>query len=386
MLKEWRRRPGRSVLTVIGIAAAVGALASLLSFQRGYRRGMLAELDRLGAHVLVVPKGCPFDAASIALHGANWPCYLKSEYLKEVREVSLVATAAPAFMNAFPAADGAQNVFVGVTEDMLALKPGWRIEGRFPRSGGEVLAGSEAARLRGWRVGDAVTVPQLPGRALRVAGILAPTQGADDTFLFLPLPTAQEGFRHENELTHILVRLKDPNELDEAVRRLRGCNAGMEMNIVPLTHLFRTIQSLMNSTQLWLACVAMVALLVSAAGVSNAVLMAVAERTREIGILRALGASRADVFRMIWLETLQLGLVGGVLGLVMAWVGSRVLETWLRTQLPFAPSDALIRPEATVAVLCLLGAAGLGSVAGFLPAWRAARLEPVQAIRTPEGS
>jgi ABC-type lipoprotein release transport system permease subunit len=219
-----------------------------------------------------------------------------------------------------------------------------------------------------------------------LVGVLEPTGGADDGFLFLPLATAQRDLGHTGSLTHILVRLRDPAQLDAAVLRLRGCNAGMDMNIVPLTHLFRTIQGMMGATQLWLACVAAVALLAAGAGVSNAVLMAVAERTREIGVLRALGASAADVFKLFWLETLLLCLSGGVLGLLGAALASRGIESWLRDRLPFAPSDALVRLEPSIALLCLVGAALLGSVAGFLPAWRAARLTPREAIRSPGGT
>ena len=381
-LKEWRRRPLRTAVTAAGVALAVAALTSLLAFQRGYQRGMSAELDRLGAQVLVVPKGCPYDAASIALHGANWPCHLREDYLAEVRAVPFVATAAPAFMNAFPSTNGTQDVFVGVTKDILALKPGWRIEARFPQRPDELLAGAAVARRNAWHVGDVVRLPALPGQTNVVAGILAPTQGADDTFVFLPLASAQRSFHHERELTHILVRLRDPNDLDEAVTQLRGCDAGMDMNVVPLTHLFHTIQGLVNSTRLWLGCVTLVALLVAAAGVSNAVLMAVTERTREIGILRAIGASRGDVFRLFWLETLQVCLPGGVAGVAGAFAASRAVEAWLRARLPFAPTDTLIQVEPWVVLACLGGVVLLGSMAGFLPAWRAARLEPMEAIRT----
>ena len=83
--KEWQRRPLRTSITAAGVAIAVAALFSLLAFQRGYREGVRSELNRLGAHVLVVPKGCPYDAASMALHGAIWPCYLKQRYLAAVR-------------------------------------------------------------------------------------------------------------------------------------------------------------------------------------------------------------------------------------------------------------------------------------------------------------
>jgi putative ABC transport system permease protein len=376
----------RSAITVAGVALAVAALTSLLAFERGYQRGMDSELGRLGAHVLVVPKGCPYDAASIALHGANWPCFLRAEYLAEVRAVPQVAVAAPVFMNAFPSTNGTHAVFLGVTPEILALKPGWRIEGRFPRADDELLAGAETARRQGWRVGQSVRIPELAGTSLVVAGILGPTQGADDTFVFLPLAASQRAFRHERELTHVLVKLHDPESLDDAVARLRGCNAGMDMNVVPLTHLFRTIRTLVNSTRLWLGCVAVVAMLVAATGVGNAVLMAVAERTREIGTLRAIGASSRDIFRLFWIESLQLCVLGGAVGIAVALAASTLVESWLRARLPFAPTDALVRVEPGIALATLAGTAVLGAFAGLLPAWRAARLEPIVAMRSPGNS
>src|SRR5207237_5716098 len=120
--------------------------------QRGYQRGLRTELDRLGAHLLVVPKGCPYDAASMALHGANWPCYLKARYLAEVRAAPGVATAAPVFMAALPGIKpGEQSVYLGVQPDILAVKRSWRIDGAFPTRPGELLAGGALAAQRGWR-------------------------------------------------------------------------------------------------------------------------------------------------------------------------------------------------------------------------------------------
>src|SRR5579864_1159165 len=118
-LKEWRRRPLRTSLTTAGVAIATAALFSLLAFQRGYRDGVRQELDRLGAHVLLAPKGCPYDAASMALHGASWPCYLKQSYLKEVRTVPEVATAAPVFMAALYGPESRQSVYVGSESNIL---------------------------------------------------------------------------------------------------------------------------------------------------------------------------------------------------------------------------------------------------------------------------
>jgi|ERR1044071_3829568 putative ABC transport system permease protein len=382
--KEWQRRPLRTSLTALGVGLASAALFSLLSFQCGYRDGVQQELGRLGAHVLLAPKGCPYDAASMALHGASWPCYLKQSYLEEVRSVAGVATAAPVFMGALYGTASAENVYVGVDTNILVLKPGWRISGGFVRREGDLLVGCEAARRNGWRLGEEVRLPGLENHKGRVAGILAATQGAEDTFIHLSLTDAQRLFGHPHELTHILVRLRDPNELDTAVSQLRGCDAGLVMNVVPLAHVFHTIQSLVNSTRLLLGCIAAVGLLVAGTGVSNTIFMAVAERRRDIGVLRAIGASRQDIFRLVWLETMQTCLTGTVLGIAGAFLASRSVESWVRSKLPFAPTDALIQWHWWTAGACVICALVLGSLAGILPAWQAASVSPITAIRSAE--
>jgi putative ABC transport system permease protein len=374
------RRPLRAIVTAAGIAVAVGAAFSFLSFQYGYQLSLRQDLNRLGAHILVVPKGCPYEAASLALHGANWPCYLKESYLEEIRFVPGIAAIAPAFMAALYESNSIPTVYVGIDTNMLALKPGWRIRGTFPNIN-EVLIGSEIAQRHGWTNGQSVPLPGLAGAACRISGILMPTQSADDTFMFLRLKDAQQLFRHANSLTHVLVRLNDVNMMDKVVSALRGCDAGMQMNVIPLAHLFRTIQSLANSTRWFLACATLVALIAAAAGVSAALLIAITERKREVGVMRALGASRANVFWMFWFESSVISAVGASVGVLLAFAAAGILESWLRARLPFAPHGALMIWQWWIAAACLGGTIVLGGVAAWLPSWRAATLTPIEAMR-----
>jgi putative ABC transport system permease protein len=380
-LKEWRRRPLRTGVTTAGVAIATAALFSLLAFQRGYREGVRQELDRLGAQVLLVPKGCPYDAASIALHGATWPCYLKQRYLDEVRTVPQMETAAPVFMTALYDAAATQAVYVGVESNILKLRPSWQIRGAFPQRDGDLLVGAEVARRYSWQVGQQVQLPGLKSQSGQITGILASTRTAEDTFIHLGLDDAQRRFKHPQELTHILVRLADPNDLDKAVTQLRGCDAGLSMNVVPLAHVFHTIQSMVNSTRLLLGCIAAVAFLVAGAGVSNTILIAVAERWCELGMMRAIGASPANVFRLIWLETLQTCLGGAFLGIAAAFLASHAVEGWVRSILPFAPSGSLLQWEWWIAGACVGVTLILGSLAGLFPAARAATVPPMITIR-----
>ena len=379
-LSGFWRRPLRTAITAAGVAIAIAAAFSLLAFQHGYQKSLWRELDRLGAHILVVPKGCPYEAASLALHGANWPCYLKESYLAEVRAVPGISAAAPVFMAALYDPNARHNVYIGMDTNMLALKPGWRIQGVFPQQN-EVLLGAEVARQQNWTPGQTVDLPGLQNARCSVAGVLDPTQSADDTFIFLPLNEAQQRFKHSNELTHVLVRLSDPNRMDKVVAALRGCDAGMQMNIIPLAHLFRTIQSLANSTRWFLGCATLVALLAAGAGVSAALLIAVTERTREIGVMRAIGASQGDIFRLFWLEALQICAIGATGGVLVAFALMRAVENWFRVRLPFAPDGQLMIWEWWIVAACVGTAVVLGSVAAWLPAWRAARLMPMEAMR-----
>src|SRR5262249_37254507 len=151
-------------------------------------------------------------------------------------------TAAPVFMAAVtsPAAGGrdaagatAQTVYLGVGPEILALKRDWRIEGSFPARPGDLLVGADLAKARAWEVGRSVALPGLPGQRGRVTGVLAPTSGPDDLFVYMLLADAQRLFHQPGHLTHILVRLDDPDRMQPVVGDLRGCDAGLEMNIVP---------------------------------------------------------------------------------------------------------------------------------------------------------
>lgn len=376
---SWRR-PFRTLLTALGVAIAVGMAFNLLLFQRGYRRALQQEFERLGAHILVVPKGCPYDAASLALHGANWPCYLQESYLKDVRGVAGVESVAPALMSALFDSLGGRSVYVGVDTNMLALKPGWTLSGAFPKRG-ELLIGADAAKQLDWKVGQEVPLPGLTNARAKVSGLLGPTGSAEDGFIFLSLPDAQRQLKKTNQLTHVLVRLQDPNKIDRVVHDLRGCDAGMHMNVVPLDHLFETIQKLTKSTHWLLACAGIAALFAAVAGVAATQLIAVAERASEIGIMRALGASRSNIFGVISVEAVLISMLGAVGGVTAAFFVLRMVESALRTRLPFTPSQQLLNWDWPLALCCIAGGAILGALAALGPAWRAANLHPVLAMK-----
>jgi putative ABC transport system permease protein len=132
----------------------------------------------------------------------------------------------------------------------------------------------------------------------------------------------------------------------------------------------------------FVSAVILIAVILGGVGVLNTVLMAVFERTREIGMMKAMGGSRLDVFRLVWAETMLVSFAGGIAGVAVAILASRLVEGFIRGLIPYAPKGTLISLSLPVLGLCLGLSLLLGLVAGGYPAFRAASISPVEAIKT----
>lgn len=378
-LKNLVRRPIRSGLTIAGVAFAAAALYSLSEFQRGYQARLSEELGALGAQVMVVPKGCPYEAATIALHGGKWPRYIAEGLLDKVKANPLVAGAAGIVMDAVFTSSGQNVILLGIDQDYMDLRPAWRIVGSWFIADSSVLLGSTAAQESGLKPGDEWTIPERNG-TVKVSGVLSRTNTQDDGFVFLPRKTLQQISGLEGKLVVILIKARHVDQLDNLVASLRATDT--DMNVFPLTELLRTISDLMASTRVFVSAIVVIAILLGGVGVLNTVLMAVFERTREIGMMKAMGASGSDVFRLIWAETILATVAAGTVGVVVALSSSRLVESLIRSMIPYAPKGSLIGLSGQTVIFCVFLSVGLGLVAGFYPALRAASIRPMEAIKT----
>ena len=145
-----------------------------------------------------------------------------------------------------------------------------------------------------------------------------------------------------------------------------------------------TIFNLISSARVMASAIALIAIFVAVIGVVNTILMSVFERTQEIGVMKALGASRLDVFQIIWVETVLICAMGGILGNLLAVAGGNAVEHLLRRLLPYAPSGKLVLVTPGLLAMSFAGAIVLGLVAGVYPALRASSMRPVEAIRRGE--
>jgi putative ABC transport system permease protein len=136
-VKNLMRRRGRTVLTVLGVAIAISVLFSLIALNTGYEIELNREMNSLGAHILAVPKGCPYEAASLMIHGGVIPKYLNISDLDMVNRIEGVEVASPLLMYQFYKRDEAtgQNnphIVYGIEmKEMSQIKPWWRVEGGF---------------------------------------------------------------------------------------------------------------------------------------------------------------------------------------------------------------------------------------------------------------
>jgi putative ABC transport system permease protein len=376
----------RTILTLASMVVAVAVLFTLVSFNRGYEKALKTQLQGMGIHMMVVPVGCPYEAASLILKGGKIPNYLPADVLDQVNAISGIDVAAPTFMSGIVRPDeGRTDIYVGVDSATLRLKNWWKIEGRFPEKPNEVLLGSDVALIEQSRVGDQIYVPEKDA-TFDVVGILEPTGNEDDGMFYIPLQTAQALFTDSaiaggatDRLTGISIRLRNPDDAPVIASQL-GKIKGAE--VITMGELLGTMMSLMGAAKSLLLSIVLIIIVISALGVLNTVLMSVFERTREIGVMRATGAAQAHIFGLVWLETLMLSLLGGIGGLGLALVGARLLEGIVKKLLPLAPKGSVVALEPGSFILIMAFVIGIAVVAGFYPALRAARAKPIEALRS----
>jgi putative ABC transport system permease protein len=374
-IRNLLRRPARLTLTLAGLAVSVALSTSLLAFADGYQTNLRRDLDRAGVQLMLVPLGCPYDAGARALKGRALEASLPASVLPEVRRDPAVAIAAPMLIGAFPAPEQKRtDLWVGIDDSMRALKPWWQLKAgsRWFDGPDSALLGSEAAEAELRDAGDRLYSPQAR-RSYRVAGILEPTGTSDDNLFFLPLATAQQVFRQPGRLSAVAIRLVDPMALSGAAARFQKLPG---VQVVTMTEMMGAYTNLLGSVRMMVAAIVLVALVISGLAIFNTMLASVLERTRELVVMRAIGASVGHVGLLVALEAAALALGGALLGISLTALTGGLIEAALRTQMPMAPDGRLLHVSPETALRCLLVALLAAGIAALYPAWRATRIAP----------
>jgi len=386
--KNLSRKKIRTSLTISGVAVAVAVLVSLFGFDAGYQRGLDNDINKLGYHLLVTAKGCPYEAATLMLKGGGGLRYMDDSVYKRITTDTRIDKITPQLVSSVynqegPEGRGTFALYMGIEKSYLDLKP-WS---KF-RSGawfssdnaGEAIMGYEAAEVEQRLVGDQIFIPGIE-KVLTVVGIFERTGTQDDGMIFMPLAKAQEVFQLPGKLTGIGIKLKDIHTIGKFEEDLYN-EPGIQ--VVSLAQVRGTILNLVSSARAMAGSVALIAVFIAVIGVTNTILMSVFERTREIGVMKALGASGVDIFKVIWTETTLICFMGGVLGAVFAAIGSNLVERIIRSLLPYAPAGKLVFIKPSFLGISLVATLAMGIIAGIYPALRASLMKPIEAIRSGE--
>jgi putative ABC transport system permease protein len=383
--KNLLRRRGRTLLTVLGVGIAISVLFSLLALNQGYEKELNREVSSIGAHILAVPKGCPYEAASLIIHGGVIPKYLSASDLKNVSSIPDVELATPMLLHQFMKKDektgkSTPHIIYGVNiEDMRRLKPWWTVTGRFFRDNETrvMLVGRDLADKENLSVGQ--VLPVGPNKeSFTIVGILDRTGDQDDQFHFFPLSEAQRVFGKSGKITTIAVEVRD-------VSRIPAVSEEMEkipdIQVVTMTQIMGTIMNLAGSARSLLLTVIAIALIISAFGIINTLLMSVNERTREFGMMKAIGASGLDIGKMVLAETVIITAAGGALGITASIAGASLIEGFVKGLLPYSPRGSLIHLSPELIAFAFIFSVALGLICGIYPAIKSSRLTPMEAIR-----
>ena len=295
-----------------------------------------------------------------------------------IRALAAVAEASPIVINLMDLTPDVNALVYGLAEDSYEMAPLRVLEGRkFQGEEAGVMLGEVLAGNLGKKAGDSM---EIQGASFRVVGVFRGGSALETGAVMMPIGQLQNLADLHGKVTafHVRLRPAPPGLAEEEY--LRQARAAIEAAVPGLKAVPAGERAHNNQFVSFARSIAwgtsLIALLAGALGIANTMAMAVFERTREIGILRALGWRRWRVILLILLEAAALGSIGGMVGLIGGWGALRLLAS-----LPMTANIGSASISWPHAAKALAIAVGIGLAAGALPAWRAARLSPVEALR-----
>ncbi|MBI3393926.1 MAG: ABC transporter permease [Nitrospirae bacterium] len=393
-LRALRRNRLRSFLTALGVIIGVGAVIAMVALGEGAQRTIERQMEQFGTNVLMIFAGSAGTGGRQGGMGSLPTLTLDDAKAieKEVSSVSLVtATVRTQVVAVYGNQNWTTSAF-GVTPEFAAVRQWTVAAGRFINQTdmeGEarvcLLGQTVAGNLFGNAdpVGETIRIKNLP---MKVIGVLAKKgttiSGSDaDDVLYLPLPVAMKRIQGTTRLGSIQVQAQSAADLPLAeeqiaalLRQRHGIAAGEPPDFVirNFSETLSTREEQARTFKYLLAGIASVSLAVGGIGIMNIMLVSVTERTKEIGIRMAVGATERDILSQFLVEAVSLSVVGGVLGILLGIGGSLVMG-WMgmgETSLSLWP------------IVLAFAVSGLvGVFFGFWPARKAARLDPIEALR-----
>jgi putative ABC transport system permease protein len=390
----------RSFLTILGIVIGVAAVISLMSIGKGAQADILSKIETIGANLISVSPGSSFGSGGVKSAGGSALTLTQEDAEAIVEQVPHIEALSPTFTRSLQIVVGGENTNSQVTGTLPAYQQIQNLEmatGNFfteydhQRGAKVAVLGAEVSASL---FGDANPVGQqirMGDQIVRVIGVME-EKGAGfsspDSAILIPLTAMQQMVAQPltaqggHIVSSILLIVDDENNADGVVegvtallrdRHRLGVNADDDFRVTSMQDISEMMTETTATMTLLLGAIAAISLLVGGIGVMNIMLVSVLERTREIGIRKALGAKERDIWIQFLSEAAILSLIGGLIGVAIGW-----LAAFLVNQSGVMSTTV----TADIVILAVSVSAAIGLFFGFYPAWNASRLDPIVALRS----
>jgi putative ABC transport system permease protein len=397
----------RSWLTIIGIVIGIAAVVSIVSISQGAQRTLEERFGRLGADIITISPGharAGFGGGPEGEGRNNGGLTSEQKNLTSRDVLAVKSVPNVKFVMGSVSATGSLG-YLGESGDVSVTgvdTSAWKeVTTAEIESGRYLIKGDTYSVVLGHgrahsffkkevAVNRQVTIE---GRSFKVVGILK--EGENENSVIIPLETARGVLEDvgESELNSITVKVDDVNIIDDTIAAIekklmlsRGIlkEEDKDFSISSMRQMQETITSTMNTMSIFLGAIAAISLIVGGIGISNTMFTSVLEKTKEIGIMKAIGAKNRDILIIFLFNSGMIGLVGGIGGIILGTIASGYISVLTGTSTGDNPmgrmfSSAAVNPK--LLIFALLFALAIGMIAGAIPAYRASRLKPVVALR-----
>ncbi len=389
----------RSGLTMLGIVIGVMSVIAMMSIGQGAQVAITNQINSIGTNLLFIRPGSTNENGVRTAQGSAATLTMEDgQALVGVPNVVAVAPEVDSFGQVAYLGNNANGRIIGVTPDYQDALNANVADGEFVTSANVtarsavVVLGSQIAQElfdTGEPVGQSV---RINGQTFRVVGVMQSKGGTgflnQDTQIYVPITTAMSRlsrggqFRGGNSVSDINVKITDPSAQDGVVQNIsaildqRHHVAQDDFQIQSQQDILNTANQVTGILTIFLGGVAAISLIVGGIGIMNIMLVSVTERTREIGIRKAIGARRRDILAQFLTEAIVLSMSGGVIGVLLGALIARLISG---LQLGSSTINTVVDPGSVL--LAVLFSAGVGLFFGSYPANRAASLHPIDALR-----
>jgi putative ABC transport system permease protein len=388
----------RSSLTILGIVIGVAAVIALMSIGRGAEADIVSRIEGLGSNLITISPGA-FTFGGVRSAAGSVQTLTQEDATVISEQVAYVDVVAPSYSTNLQLVVGGENMnsrVTGITPGYmqaynLNLADGAFIsEYDYQRGAKVAVLGSNVAETLFEGTDPVGQQMRMGSNIVRVIGVLESKggmMGSSDNAILIPLTALQQMVAQprtsqgERVVSSIALTVTDEEQasyvVEEITNLLRdhhqlGPGVDNDFRITSMEEISSTLSETIGTLTILLGAIAAISLLVGGIGVMNIMLVSVVERTREIGIRKALGARERDIWGQFLIEAILLTFTGGIIGVIIGWVVSYIVSSMgLVTTLV----------SADIVILAVSVSVGIGLFFGFYPAWNASRLNPIEALR-----